>query len=236
MSKNTAIVLAGGRGHRMNSDVPKQYLEINGKTLLQYTLEAFAASEVDDLVIVCGAGDEERVKGIAARVEGAKAVRVVQGGKERFDSVYEGLKACEPEDYVLIHDGARCCVTPDLINRMMARRESHPNQIAGVPSKDTIKQVTPDGRVERTLPRETLVSVQTPQSFPCAKIREAHDRLRLALQQGSPLAEGITDDGMVMERFGDEPVYVTEGEDTNIKVTTPSDLQLAEELLTDKKW
>lgn len=225
--KTTAIILSGGVGSRMKSNIPKQYLKIHGKTLLYYTIAAFAKAAVDDIVIVCGNGDEELVRDIAGSAAGGKQITVTVGGKERFDSVYNGLVCCKDSDYVLIHDGARCCITTELIDRIIADRK---NCITAVPVKDTIKMAE-DGVVSRTLPRSLLYSVQTPQAFFYNDIMAAHNKFRKAIELQLPESEGITDDSMIMERFSDKKVYIVEGEDTNLKVTTPSDLEIVEKIL-----
>ncbi len=234
--KTTAIVLAGGRGSRMNSDIPKQYLKIGDYTLLHYTLTAFEQSHVDDIVVVCGAGDEEYVKrNIVLPGEITKVSVIVSGGKERYNSVYNGLLACRGTDKVLVHDGARCLVSPWLIDKIIAKLNHVNAVIAAVPVKDTIKCVDASGRVTATPKRSELMAVQTPQGFKYDKLLAANEKMFELIAGGADEAElAITDDACIMERFSDEQVYVIAGSDSNIKVTTPEDLEFVRAKIAEK--
>ena len=154
-----------------------------------------------------------------------KVKYVVPGGKERYDSVYEGLKACGDCDIVFIHDGARPFPDTGMLERTFEAADTYGACVAAVPSKDTMKQGTPDGLVERTLDRSTLWNVQTPQVFRYDLIMEAHQKIR----KGS--MEGVTDDSMIVETLGICPVKLVMGSYDNIKVTTPEDLVIAENIL-----
>jgi 2-C-methyl-D-erythritol 4-phosphate cytidylyltransferase len=232
--KSTAIILAGGRGSRMNSDIPKQYIQVLGRPLLSYTVEAFEKSDIDEIVLATGAGDEEYCREKIVKPGGfTKVSRIVHGGKERYDSVYQGLLACEETDIVLVHDGARCLVTPELINALLVEVYAHRACIAAVPVKDTIKLADADGCVRETPRRSDLWSVQTPQGFFYNDLLAANARMYEEMHRGAQL--GITDDSMIMERFSAVPVHILEGDYTNIKVTTPEDLQLVEQLLRSRQ-
>lgn len=235
--KSTAIILAGGRGSRMKSDIPKQYIEVLGHPLLHYTIEAFENSDVDEIVLVTGVGDEEYCREQIVKPAGfLKVAQIVHGGKERYNSVYQGLLACADADVVLVHDGARCLVSPGLIDRMLSRICELRACIAAVPVKDTIKLVAPDGCVRETPKRSDLWSIQTPQGFYYKDLRAANERMLSALRAGvTEETLGITDDSMIMERFSEVPVHVLEGEYTNIKVTTPEDLQTVEHALRERR-
>ena len=234
--KTTAIVLAGGRGSRMNSDIPKQYMKIGDYTLLHYTLTSFEQSHVDDIVVVCGAGDEEYVKRtIVLPGEITKVSVIVSGGKERYNSVYNGLKACRDTDKVLVHDGARCMVSPWLIDKIIAKLNHVNAVIAAVPVKDTIKCVDASGFVTATPKRSELMAVQTPQGFKYDKLLAANEKMFELIASGADEAElAITDDACIMERFSDEKVYVIAGSDSNIKVTTPEDLEFVRAKIAEK--
>ena len=227
MKHCTAIALAGGQGRRMGTNIQKQYLDISGKPLLYYSLHVFEESEIiDDVVLVVGEGQEEYVrKEIIDRYRFEKVVHIVEGGKERYDSVYEGLKACGDCDIVFIHDGARPFPDSGMLERTFEAADTYGACVAAVPSKDTMKQGTPDGLVERTLDRSTLWNVQTPQVFRYDLIMEAHQKIR----KGS--MEGVTDDSMIVETLGICPVKLVMGSYDNIKVTTPEDLVIAENIL-----
>ena len=143
--KVTAIVLAAGSGKRMNSKVHKQYLLMNGKPVLYYSLKAFEESNVDKIVLVVGAGEIEYCKKeIVERYGFVKVCAIVEGGKERYHSVYEGLKAAGETDYVLIHDGARPFLTQDIIERTITMVAQCKACVVGMPVKDTIKIVDKD--------------------------------------------------------------------------------------------
>lgn len=241
--KTIAIVLAGGRGNRMNSDIPKQYMEVGGKPILYYSLKAFEDSFVDEIILVVGENDLEYCKkNIVDKFALKKISRVVVGGKERYNSVYNGLKAIadssrviEPatnrekimetgmgrDCYIFIHDGARPCLTEDILNRCLETVKSTKACVAAMPVKDTIKIVDSSGYAISTPDRKTLWQIQTPQVFSYNIIKRAYDELI-----NSGITIGITDDAMVVEQFGNTPVKVIEGSYDNIKVTTPNDIEI----------
>ncbi len=141
MTETTAIILAAGRGSRMGSDTPKQYMELCGKPLLYYALRAFEQSQTEELVLVVTKGDEAYVKEeIVSRFGISKVCAIVPGGEERYDSVYAGLQAAKGE-YVLIHDSARAMITPEVIDHCIASVKQSGACVAGMPSKDTVKLV-----------------------------------------------------------------------------------------------
>ncbi len=150
---------------------------------------------------------------------------VIAGGRERYDSVYAGLCACEDSDYVFIHDGARPFLTEDMIRRGKEAVLASGACVIGMPSKDTIKIADENGMVASTPSRSLVWNIQTPQIFSYDAIREAYERAR---QQN--MAD-ITDDAMVMERFGNMKIKLVEGSYENIKITTPEDILVAEKIL-----
>lgn len=230
MEKYTAIVLAAGMGKRMNSSVPKQYLMIAGRPVLYYALKAFEESDVTDIVLVVGEGEvsycrEEIVEKYALR----KISAVIEGGKERYYSVYEGLKAAKGADYVLIHDGARPLVTGEIIRRAIQTVLQEQACVVGMPVKDTIKIIGEDGRAEATPDRSRLWQIQTPQVFSYDMIFDAYERV---IGQGDI---AVTDDAMVLEHVTGRKVKVIEGSYENIKITTPEDLLIAETYLKQRK-
>ena len=223
-----AVILAGGRGSRMHSDIQKQYMLLNGRPLIAYALETFEKSCVDDLVLVTGAGEAEYVKQeILPGLSLTKLRNIVTGGKERYHSVYEGLKALPGCGYVLIHDGARPLVTEEIISRAAQAAVADKACVVGMPVKDTIKVSDAEGFAESTPDRSRLWQVQTPQAFSYPLVRGAYDRL----MSDESLQKGITDDAMVVEHLSGTKVRLVEGNYENLKVTTPEDLILAEALL-----
>lgn len=226
--KCTAIVLAAGQGKRMGTELPKQFLEVRGKPLLYYSLSCFQRSAyIDDILLVV---EEEQISwcihNIVEKYSFTKVTKVIAGGEQRYDSVYEGLKACDGTEYVFIHDGARPFVTEEILRRGYETVREHGTGIAGVLSKDTVKIVDSRRNVVETPLRERVWSVQTPQIFEYGLIRCAYDRLQLYDKTG------ITDDAMVLEEMGDHAVHMFPGSYMNIKITTPDDLQVAEQFLS----
>lgn len=237
MKHTIAIVLAAGQGKRMNSTVRKQYLLIQEKPVLYYTLKAFEDSFIDEIILVVGAGEETYCRDNIVNEYGfSKVSDVIVGGKERYHSVYEALSWInqnkKDDSFVFIHDGARPFVTEEVLKRAYDTVCESEACIVGVPVKDTIKVVNKDNVVEHTPNRSTLWTVQTPQVFSYNKIKEAYDRM-LTLEQQGKLEIPITDDAMVMETFSTIPVKVMEGSYENIKITTPDDMMLAERILNN---
>lgn len=227
-ARTGAIVLAGGKGKRMNSKVQKQYLMLAGKPLIVYSLEAFEQSPVDEIVLVAGEGEKDYVRrNILEPGRFQKITAVVEGGKERYHSVYAGLQALKSCDYVLIHDGARPLVSNEIICRTIRGAMDYKACAAGVPVKDTIKEADDSGFAAKTLDRGRLWQIQTPQAFAYPLIREAYDWI----MERESRQIGITDDAMVLESYGGCPVRLVEGSYTNLKVTTPEDMVVAGALL-----
>ena len=229
MEKFTAIVLAAGSGSRMGLDVKKQYLMMENKPLVFYALDTFQRSRVDEIILVVSPGDVAYAKEeIVDKYSLTKVSRIVPGGKERYDSVYEGLKAADG-DYVLIHDGARAFVTEEIILRAMEDVKVSKANVVAVPVKDTIKLSDKDGYVADTIDRSRAWSIQTPQSFSLSLIKGAYEK---ALKGDT---SGITDDAMIIEKMTDCRVKFVEGSYDNIKVTTVEDIALGEIILKKQK-
>ena len=227
--KTTAIVLAAGSGKRMNSKVHKQYLLIKDKPVLYYSLKAFEDSQVDEIVLVVGAGEVEYCKKDIVEQYGFQKVRaVVEGGKERYHSVFEGLKAAGETNYVLIHDGARPFLTQAIIERTISAVCQYQACVVGMPVKDTIKIIDENNCAKETPNRSSVWMVQTPQAFSYELIYDAYERM-LAEEDSA-----ITDDAMVVERMTDRKVKLIEGSYQNIKITTPEDLIIAEAYLKNE--
>lgn len=220
--KVAAIVLAAGKGSRMNSEIPKQYLTLLGKPVLFYSLQAFEESNVDEIVLVTGSGEQEYCKKeIVDKYQFKKVTHIVEGGAERYHSVHHGLLAVNAE-YVLIHDGARPLITPAVINKAIETVKVTEACVVGMPVKDTIQLVGEDKTIKTTPERKYLWMAQTPQCFSYS----------LALSSYNKAIEGkdvtITDDAMVVQRYGNATITMLEGGYENIKVTTPEDIAVAE--------
>jgi len=231
------IIVAAGSGNRMSSKQKKQYIDVQGKPLLYYSLRAFQDSSVDEIILVTSADEIEYCqKEIIEKYKMTKVTKIVAGGEERYESVYEGLKVTNPDSYVLIHDGARPMVSIELIERIMKAVVKYKACIAAVPVKDTIKRISMDGRVVETLARSALQAIQTPQAFPTKNLQEAYGYMFSTLQVLNNRSElSITDDSMIMETYGKQTVHTVMGDYTNIKVTTPEDLILANAFLSNTK-
>ena len=226
--KCTAIILAAGQGKRMKTKVQKQFLMLQGKPLLYYSLACFQKSdEIQEIVVVTGKESIDYCRSeIIEKYGFTKVKSIAEGGKERYDSVYAGLEACSADtDYVFIHYGARPFVTEDIIKRTKEVAVTYQACIAGMPSKDTVKIIDENNMVSATPERSRVWSVQTPQVFLYSLIKEAHDTARSVSMQG------ITDDAMVVEQYKNTPVHIVEGAYENIKITTPEDILVAEKIL-----
>jgi 2-C-methyl-D-erythritol 4-phosphate cytidylyltransferase len=225
------ILPAAGLGTRMapghaTHTAPKQFLELAGVPILIHTLRAFAAvPEVSSVIVAVRATEMDRLSAQVEEHGFANQVRVVEGGDTRQESVWNALQAleCADDDIVLVHDAVRPLIEPAVIRRTIEAVEKHTAAIVGLPALDTIKQVerTADGAiVTATIPREYIVQAQTPQGFRCGLLRRAFAEAE---------ADGFvgTDEASVVERAGTQ-VFVVPGSASNLKITQPGDLELAE--------
>ncbi len=229
-----AVILAAGSGKRMNSAVKKQYMELKGKPVLYYSVRTFLDSGFDRVIIVVAEGDEDELAKTVVRPFFPEAdIRITTGGRERYHSVYNGLKEAKGCDAVFIHDGARPFVTQDFIGRAKAALKSEKAVVAAVKSKDTVKILGKDGYVEETPDRNTVYIIQTPQCFIYEDIKEAYDALIRDEEKLLLKGVGITDDAMAAERVGIR-IKLLEASYENIKITTPDDLLLAEVIMEKK--
>ena len=229
MKKVNAIILSAGKGKRMNTETSKQYLEVYDKPLIYYTLKAFENSRVDEMIIVAGKDDIEYVKKSIVEKYGISKVKcVVEGGKERYDSVINGLQGLSKDELVLIHDGARPLIKSEEINKIIDEVKICGACIAGMPAKDTMKIVNEKKEVIETPNRKNVWQIQTPQAFKVGIVNEAYKKMR---EVGDTT---ITDDAMVVEKYTETKIKVIETSYENIKVTTPEDLIFVKEILKDK--
>ena len=212
--KVAVIIAAGGSGKRMGR--PKQFLPLAGKAVVEWTIEVFRKIKVvGQIVLAVPEDDLERAKNLG--------VTVVAGGEERGDSVKNGLKAVAPDtDIVIIHDGARPLITPDIIEKAISEAKEHGAAVVGVPAKDTIKRVGDDLMIKETVDRQALWQAQTPQVFKYEIITRAYAK------KGS-----ATDDAKLVEDLGIK-VKMVMGSYENIKITTPEDLIVAEAILRSR--
>jgi len=232
-----AVVLAGGKGKRMNAGMAKQYIEVCDKPILYYSLKAFEDSIIDEIVLVCGKGEADYCRREIIEKYGLKKITaIVEGGKERYHSVYNGLSAIKECKYVFIHDGARPFINNDILQSLYDTVKESGSAIAAMPVKDTIKIVDNDGYIIDTPDRKSLWLMQTPQVFSFDEIKAAYEILIRDEEKVVESGIQITDDAMVMENFGSLNVKICMAEYTNIKITTPEDIKVAEAFLkTNKK-
>ncbi|MBQ1193881.1 MAG: 2-C-methyl-D-erythritol 4-phosphate cytidylyltransferase [Lachnospiraceae bacterium] len=232
--RTTAIVLAAGQGKRMNCDVHKQYLLINDKPVLYYSLKVFEDSFIDDVVLVVGKGEEEYCrKEIIERYSFTKIRVITEGGKERYHSVANGINAITWKcDFVFVHDGARPFINNEILERAYDTVKDTQACVVGMPVKDTIKIVDEKGFVTSTPPRAFVWQVQTPQVFSYELINYSYNKL---IEEEANLLKNnvlITDDAMVIEYFAHKRVKIVEGSYQNIKITTFEDLGIAKSFLS----
>jgi 2-C-methyl-D-erythritol 4-phosphate cytidylyltransferase len=226
----TAIVLAAGRSTRMGGGgLNKQFIELLGKPLLWFALAAFERSSAVDAIVVVHRSDyAEQAVQLVKQSNFHKVIAFTDGGVERQNSVWNGLEQCPPDtEIVAVHDGARPLVTPDLIDATIQSARQHGTGIAATKVVDTIKEATPERIVERTVDRTKLWAVQTPQTIRYQLLRDAY---------GQVLSQKIlvTDEAAAVERLG-QPVHLVDTPFLNLKITTPSDLAMAEALLRQRQ-
>ncbi|MGI6485652.1 MAG: 2-C-methyl-D-erythritol 4-phosphate cytidylyltransferase [Thermoanaerobacterales bacterium] len=220
----SAVIAAGGRGKRMNIGFSKQFLNIKGRPILYYTLSTFESFNMfKEIILVVGQADFTHAQNILKNYKFMKT-RLVNGGNERQDSVYNGLRALSTQtDIVVIHDGVRPFVKRDLIKRTIDAACEYKAAGAAVPVKDTIK-IVENEKIKHTPDRKTLWAMQTPQTFDYQLILNAYETAFKNGYYG-------TDDAVLVERIG-LPVKIIEGAYENIKITTPEDIVVAEVFVT----
>ena len=221
--KISAVILAAGSGKRMNSSVTKQRMSICGESLLHRSVRAFSNSDTVESVIVVVRADELDFAKDECR-EFSKVKKIIEGGGTRFESARLGFcEAKKYSDYVAIHDGARCLVTPEIIEKVANDAFKYGAATASSLITDTIKSVDRELMISNTVDRSSLRAVQTPQIF-------RTDLYTMALEKNSLSPELITDDNMLFENIGVN-VYCTDTGKHNIKITTQEDILLAEFLI-----
>jgi 2-C-methyl-D-erythritol 4-phosphate cytidylyltransferase len=220
MMKKYAVIVAGGSGLRMNSIIPKQFLLVRNKPLLYYTIDAFLKA-YDDMQVILVLPEDHISKGqeiIDAYFDNER-ISICPGGRTRFHSVQNGLMLINDESIVFVHDGVRCLLTQDLIHRCYNETISSGSAIPVIPSKDSIRLLTESSHI--ALDRHKVKLVQTPQTF--------HSKILLAAFR-IDYKDMYTDEATVVEAFGIK-VNLIEGEENNIKITTPGDIFIAEQIL-----
>lgn len=224
---NIAIIPAAGSGARFGGQIPKQFVEIAGAPIIIHTLRRFDdCDEIGAIVVALRPDEIENFKLSLPGYELRKPVRLVAGGAERSDSILNALEAASEfrPEIVAVHDAVRPFVTPEQISAVIARAREDGAAILALPATDTIKEVE-NGLIRRTIDRRRIWRAQTPQAFRCELLLRANEEARAA---NLPPAM-VTDDAFLVERLG-LPVAVVEGSASNIKITAPEDLALAEKI------
>lgn len=222
---NGVVIVAAGTGSRMNMGINKQFIKLEGKEIIAYTIEKFYNnSNIEDIVVVVKEDESEFFKKEILDKYNFKNVKIAYGGKERQDSVYNGLKLLDEKcDVVLIHDGARPFVSDKIIDKSIEEAKEHKAIVVGVPVKDTIKVIDNDKNIVDTPNRNVLWAVQTPQTFDYNILIDAYKDAFKNKFYG-------TDDAMLVERIGYK-VKMLEGSYNNIKITTQEDLNVGSQIL-----
>ena len=243
--KNIAVVLAAGTGSRMKAGVAKQFLMLGDKPLIYYSLRAMEDSKIiDECILVTGEEDIPKMRSEIVEKYGFQKVKhVIPGGSERCFSVANAMRWLDrqgegqdkKEDCVFIHDGARPFVTEEILERTYLAAKECGACVAAMPSKDTVKLSDEDGFAKETPERKTVWTVQTPQTFDRKLIVEAYRKFEQDVESEAKPGRGmVTDDASVVELYTDVKVKLVEGSYSNIKVTTPEDLVIAEAFLLNK--
>lgn len=222
--RNVAVVLAGGKGSRMGTDIPKQFFEINGKTVLEYSVEAFDSNpSIDEVVIVSHKDYIDKVKALVSKNNYKKVAHVLEGGKERYDSSLAAVRKYAADDVILIlHDAARPLVSKRIIDDVISTMKSAKACGVAIASTDTIL-VCNDGVLSSVPDRKTMYRAQTPQAFDIEVIRSAYE---IGLKD--PDFAATDDCGVVLKYRPDIPIRIVDGEDSNLKVTYRDDLRMVE--------
>jgi 2-C-methyl-D-erythritol 4-phosphate cytidylyltransferase len=228
--KIETVIVAAGKGARFSDVRPKQFCLLGGKLLLAWTIERFEECKlINNIILVVPPRMSKYVKETVIPSSKYKKVKaIVEGGKQRGDSVFEGLQKVDAStDVVLIHDGVRPLISCHLIERVIDQTKEYKAVVLGIPMRETVKEIEEDNIVNKTLNRRRLYSIQTPQGFKKDLILKAYEEAK---------KEGwwASDDAGLVERLG-EKVKVIPGEETNIKITTSLDLKFAEMLLRGEK-
>ena len=219
-----AVIVAGGSGNRMNAAIPKQFLPINGTPVLLYTIETFLSAFSDlEIILVLPEKFMRDGDAIVQQASDPKRIEIAAGGNTRFHSVKNGLKLVTENAIVFVHDAVRCLVTNDLIHRCYEGALENGNAIPAIPVSDTVRMETAEGSV--VVDRTKLLVIQTPQTFFSNLLLKAFEQ---------EYDSSFTDEATVAEKFGIK-IHLIPGEDENIKLTRPIDMEIAEKILKNRR-
>lgn len=232
---NVAVIIAGGSGRRMGMDIPKQFIHVNNKPVLIYTLEGFERNpQVDAIEVVCIDGWQSMVWVYAKQYEITKLKWIVTGGETVQESIRNGVynleDKCQPEDIVIIHDGVRPMVEQSLLSDVICKCEQYGNAVSSMPYNEQIFIVDDEISTRKYIPRETLRRVSTPQAYKFAKLDAAYHE---AFERKIGIY-GTSYTNTMMVELG-ERLYFAAGSDMNMKLTTPENLEIFKAYLDKKK-
>ena len=224
--KNIAIILASGTGERFGENIPKQFYQFKGKTLLEHAIDAFEKNKnIDEIILVTNPKFRDLAENILNKNDYKKITKVLNGGKTRVESSYIGTSEAPEEANVLIHDAVRAFVTQKIIDDNIEALKKHEAVGTAIESIDTIIQVDENNVITAIPPRKFLKRVQTPQSFRANLIKKAHE---LALKDENA---SFTDDCGLILRYNLAPIHIVDGDEINLKITQKNDLKIIENIV-----
>jgi len=230
--KNVAVLLAGGSGKRMGSNLPKQFLTLGSKPIIQHSIEAFENhKQIDEICIVINADYHSEINELISLNKFSKVKHVLSGGKERSDSSLAAIDAYEREQnvYLIFHDAVRPFVSERIISDVIKELENDKTVAVAIPTSDTIFCLNVNDTIESVPPRQNLRRAQTPQAFKYSTIKQAYD---IAIEDPNFIA---TDDcGVVLKYLPNEPIFIVDGDESNIKITFEQDLLHGSQILDGK--
>lgn len=222
--KYYAIIVAGGSGNRMQNTIAKQFLVLNGKPILMHTLDAFQKCSLNpEILLVLNSSQHEYWKTLCHTYKFTVAHRIIEGGAQRFHSVKNGLDKINGDGVVAVHDAVRPLVSPELILKSFNQAKDKGNAVAGVHPTDSVRRIIED-QITEMMDRNAVVLIQTPQTFDINVLKKAYQE---------PYRSEFTDDASVIEHAGFK-INLIDGERTNLKITYPEDMEIAELLLNKK--
>jgi len=230
--KNVAVLLAGGSGKRMGSNLPKQFLTLGSKPIIQHSIEAFENhKQIDEICIVINADYHSEINELISLNKFSKVKHVLSGGKERSDSSLAAIDAYEREQnvYLIFHDAVRPFVSERIISDVIKELENDKTVAVAIPTSDTIFCLNVNDTIESVPPRQNLRRAQTPQAFKYSTIKQAYN---IAIEDPNFIA---TDDcGVVLKYLPNEPIFIVDGDESNIKITFEQDLLHGSQILDGK--
>lgn len=232
MSKNIAIILAAGEGKRLGYSIPKQFIKIFSKEILAYTIEKFEKSNIEEILIITNEKNIKKTEKIVQKYQYKKIKKIIVGGKERYNSVYNAISeySFENEDKIFIHDAARCLISVEKINELIRFSQNENAVVLGVKAIDTLRTLQKDEFYNKTLDRNIVYNIQTPQVFVFDKIKKAYD-----IFMKDDKNKKVTDDAEILYKYLKIKAKFLEGEYKNIKITNKDDLIIVKAFIREER-